>query len=253
MAPSIALAAELNAAAAARQRDQRRGADQIKRESPPHPAKMRDFYLMRLQCRSLRNSLRIRKRFKDLTCGLPLDRARRFRSHSHGRLRENSMEGKARFIFPVLITAVIVFIVSGVVTFTNIRLRADFVPRWLKAFFTGWQSRSWWLISPFRLFGAPPPLSCGGSMGHHRHRRPHANLRGRTISRPGSAAEPANSPRISAGSPYLKFIHCRKFRQRLILPRPISRLVLACLRRMEILRFISPVHRTQALDTSRVC
>jgi Protein of unknown function (DUF2798) len=47
------------------------------------------------------------------------------------------MEGKARFIFPI-ISALIVFVVSGVVTFTNIGLRADFVPRWLKAFMTGW-------------------------------------------------------------------------------------------------------------------
>ena len=37
------------------------------------------------------------------------------------------MEGKARFIFPVIISALIVFVVSGVVTFTNIGLRADFV------------------------------------------------------------------------------------------------------------------------------
>jgi len=48
------------------------------------------------------------------------------------------MEGKARFIFPVIISALIVFVVSGVVTFTNIGMRADFVPRWLKAFMTGW-------------------------------------------------------------------------------------------------------------------
>jgi len=48
------------------------------------------------------------------------------------------MEGKARFIFPVIISALIVFVVSGVVTFTNIGLRAAFVPRWLKAFMTGW-------------------------------------------------------------------------------------------------------------------
>jgi ABC-type phosphate transport system permease subunit len=48
------------------------------------------------------------------------------------------MEGKARFIFPVIISALIVFVVSAVVTFTNIGLRADFVPRWLKAFMTGW-------------------------------------------------------------------------------------------------------------------
>jgi len=48
------------------------------------------------------------------------------------------MEGKARFIFPIMISALIVFVVSGVVTFTNIGFRADFVPRWLKAFITGW-------------------------------------------------------------------------------------------------------------------
>jgi len=45
------------------------------------------------------------------------------------------MEGKAKFIFPAVI---IVFIVSAVVTFFNIRLRADFVPRWLSAFLVGW-------------------------------------------------------------------------------------------------------------------
>jgi hypothetical protein len=48
------------------------------------------------------------------------------------------MDGKAKFLFPVLITAVIVFVVSAVVTFTNIGLRADFVPRWLSAFLIGW-------------------------------------------------------------------------------------------------------------------
>lgn len=48
------------------------------------------------------------------------------------------MKGKARYIFPVMISALIVFVVSGVVTFSNIGLRADFVPRWLKAFATGW-------------------------------------------------------------------------------------------------------------------
>jgi hypothetical protein len=48
------------------------------------------------------------------------------------------MEGKARYIFPVIITGIIVFVVSAVVTFTNIGFRIDFVPRWLKAFSTGW-------------------------------------------------------------------------------------------------------------------
>jgi hypothetical protein len=48
------------------------------------------------------------------------------------------MEGKAKYIFPMIITAVIVFVVSAVVTFSNIGFRIDFVPRWLKAFITGW-------------------------------------------------------------------------------------------------------------------
>jgi uncharacterized protein DUF2798 len=39
--------------------------------------------------------------------------------------------------FPVMISALIVFVVSGVVTFSNIGLRAGFVPRWLKAFAPG--------------------------------------------------------------------------------------------------------------------
>jgi len=48
------------------------------------------------------------------------------------------MDGKARYIFPVLITAIIVFVVSGVVTWTNIGFRADFVGRWMSAFIVGW-------------------------------------------------------------------------------------------------------------------
>jgi hypothetical protein len=35
------------------------------------------------------------------------------------------MKGKARYIFPVMISALIVFVVSGVVTFSNIGMRAD--------------------------------------------------------------------------------------------------------------------------------
>ena len=48
------------------------------------------------------------------------------------------MEGKAKFIFPILATGIVVFVVSCVVTFTNIGFRADFVRRWLSAFFIGW-------------------------------------------------------------------------------------------------------------------
>jgi hypothetical protein len=48
------------------------------------------------------------------------------------------MDGKAKYIFPVIITAVIVFVVSGVVTWANIGFRSDFVVRWLSAFVIGW-------------------------------------------------------------------------------------------------------------------
>ena len=48
------------------------------------------------------------------------------------------MEGKVRFIFPVLATGFVTFIVGSVVTFTNIGFRADFVQRWLSAFVIGW-------------------------------------------------------------------------------------------------------------------
>ncbi|HMG77463.1 MAG TPA: DUF2798 domain-containing protein [Xanthobacteraceae bacterium] len=48
------------------------------------------------------------------------------------------MEGKAKFIFPIIATATVVFIVSAVVTFSNIGFRADFVQRWLTAFIIGW-------------------------------------------------------------------------------------------------------------------
>jgi len=48
------------------------------------------------------------------------------------------MEGRARFVFPVVITAIIVFVVSGVVTFFNIGWRNDFAIRWWSAFAIGW-------------------------------------------------------------------------------------------------------------------
>jgi hypothetical protein len=48
------------------------------------------------------------------------------------------MQDKARLVFPVVITAIIVFVVSAVVTYFNIGFRADFVRRWLSAFAVGW-------------------------------------------------------------------------------------------------------------------
>ena len=48
------------------------------------------------------------------------------------------MEGKAKFVFPVVIAPVIVFVVSGAVTFFNVGWRSDFVIRWWSAFAIGW-------------------------------------------------------------------------------------------------------------------
>jgi hypothetical protein len=62
------------------------------------------------------------------------------------------MDDKARYIFPVIITAIIVFVVSGVVTWTNIGFRSDFVARWLSAFIVGWP------VAAVTAFFAIPPV-----------------------------------------------------------------------------------------------
>lgn len=48
------------------------------------------------------------------------------------------MEGKARFIFPVLMSGFMVFIVTALVTLLNMGLRADYVVRWMRAFVVAW-------------------------------------------------------------------------------------------------------------------
>jgi Protein of unknown function (DUF2798) len=57
------------------------------------------------------------------------------------------MDGKANFIFPVVAAGILVFVGRCVVAFTNIGLRADFVTRWLSAFFVGWPVASVSLIA----------------------------------------------------------------------------------------------------------
>jgi len=52
--------------------------------------------------------------------------------------RTTIMEGKARFVFPILSTGIVVFVASAAVTLSNIGMRADFVQRWLSAFCIGW-------------------------------------------------------------------------------------------------------------------
>jgi hypothetical protein len=47
-----------------------------------------------------------------------------------------------------------VFVVSAVVTFTNIDLRVDFAARWLKAFITGWPVAAVLHFLRSRIFGA---------------------------------------------------------------------------------------------------
>ena len=48
------------------------------------------------------------------------------------------MEGKAKFVFPVLATAIVVLVASAAVTYVNIGMGADFVRRWLCAYIVGW-------------------------------------------------------------------------------------------------------------------
>ena len=55
-----------------------------------------------------------------------------------GREGSTASEGNAKIHFSVLATGLVVFIVSSVVTFSNIGFRADFVRRWLTAFIIGW-------------------------------------------------------------------------------------------------------------------
>jgi hypothetical protein len=62
------------------------------------------------------------------------------------------MGDKAKFIFPILITGMIVFVVSAVVTWANIGLHADFVKRWLSAFVLGWPAAA------LTAFLAIPPV-----------------------------------------------------------------------------------------------
>jgi hypothetical protein len=48
------------------------------------------------------------------------------------------MEGKARFIFPVLMAGVMAFLMSGLITAINLGVPADFLWRWAKAFVIAW-------------------------------------------------------------------------------------------------------------------
>jgi hypothetical protein len=48
------------------------------------------------------------------------------------------MEGKAKFIFPVVMTGLIVLVVTGAATYVNLGFRPDFASRWMQAYAIGW-------------------------------------------------------------------------------------------------------------------
>jgi hypothetical protein len=90
------------------------------------------------------------------------------------------MVGKARFVFPVVITAIIVFVVRGALTLFNIGWRNDFVIRWWSGFAIGWpiaastaylampvaRSLTQRIVAAIERFGpagADTPASCGTS------------------------------------------------------------------------------------------
>lgn len=48
------------------------------------------------------------------------------------------MEGKARFILAAVMSAMMVFTVTLLVTYLNLGWRADFLTQWVKAYFIAW-------------------------------------------------------------------------------------------------------------------
>jgi predicted PurR-regulated permease PerM len=48
------------------------------------------------------------------------------------------MTGKARFIFPILMSAVMAFLMTALVTWLNLGLPPDFLMRWGRAFAVAW-------------------------------------------------------------------------------------------------------------------
>jgi Protein of unknown function (DUF2798) len=48
------------------------------------------------------------------------------------------MEGKAKFVFPVLMAGFITFFLTAIVTIVNVGIPQDFLHRWLKSWFVAW-------------------------------------------------------------------------------------------------------------------
>lgn len=48
------------------------------------------------------------------------------------------MEGKARFIFPAILSGIMAFLMTSVITYINVGMPADFLRRWMTAFVIAW-------------------------------------------------------------------------------------------------------------------
>jgi hypothetical protein len=53
-------------------------------------------------------------------------------------IEEPVMDGKARFIFPIAMAFFMALLMTGVVTFMNLGLPANFLGQWMKAFAVAW-------------------------------------------------------------------------------------------------------------------
>lgn len=48
------------------------------------------------------------------------------------------MEGPARFLFPVIMSGIMAFMMTALVTWLNLGFPHDYLPRWLTAFAIAW-------------------------------------------------------------------------------------------------------------------
>jgi Protein of unknown function (DUF2798) len=48
------------------------------------------------------------------------------------------MDGKAKYIFPIIMSGVMAFLMTGLVTMLNLGLPANFLALWLRAFAIAW-------------------------------------------------------------------------------------------------------------------
>jgi hypothetical protein len=52
--------------------------------------------------------------------------------------REDTMEAKARFVLAAVMSAIMVFMVTLIITYLNLGFRPDFLAKWAKAYAVAW-------------------------------------------------------------------------------------------------------------------